>query len=190
MQFSSEPSRRRSPRWATLLGILFIHVAMLWIFKLNSNQRQVKAPPYLSIYNLTPIKKQTDTVKTSVLPIPKLGHQVNTSKSRALETIADTPKIELDSDVPKIPSATANSALNLDILRGQAVQIERNRVKSDIEKMNDSKKLNLSVETTFDREINKIELPECRRMLLGKSMPERMRIIQDHSKKMFCRSSM
>jgi hypothetical protein len=76
------------------------------------------------------------------------------------------------------------------MLRDQAVHIERNRVKSDIEKMNEGKKLNLSIEVTLDREINRIELPECRAILLGKLMPERMMIIQDHSKKKFCRSSM
>ena len=190
MQFSSEPSRRRSPRWATLLGILFIHVSMLWIFKLGGNQRQVKAVQYLSLFNLAPIKKQTDQAEKLVSPIPKLRNMVNTPKIRTPEAIADTPKFELDSNAPKIPGATTNSELNLDMLRGQAVQIERNRTKSDIEKMNDNKKLNLSIESTFDREINKIELPECRQLLLGKSMPERMRIIQDHSKKMFCRSSM
>jgi hypothetical protein len=92
--------------------------------------------------------------------------------------------------VPKTESADPTPRLNLDMLRGQAVQIEHNRTKSDIEKMNDSKKLDLTLETTLSKEVNKVELPECRQLLLGKLMPERMMIIQDHSKKKFCRSSM
>ncbi len=128
--------------------------------------------------------------------MPKVSTKSNSElkadvkKMTNAEASANIPEVNKNLTLRSNPSAEVSTGLNLDMLRGQAVQIERTRVKSDIEKMNDSKKLDLSLEATFDREVNRVELPECRRLLLGKSMPERMRIIQDHSKKMFCRSSM
>ena len=190
MYFSSKPSGRRFQKWITLLGILFMHIVALLMFKLGSHQRQVEVVKYLSLFNLAPIKKQADTDEKSVPPLPNLRKMVNVPKIHNPDTVTDVPKIELENDTKKMPNTPISAELNLDVLRGQAVQIERTRAKSDIEKMNNNKKLNLSIEATFDREVNKIELPECRHVLLGKSMPERMRIIQDHSKKMFCRSSM
>ena len=190
MYFSSKPSGPRFQKWITLLGILFLHIVALLMFKLGGHQRQAEVVKYLSLFNLAPIKKQADTDEKSVPPLPNLRKLLNAPKIHAPDTVTDAPKVELENDTQKIPHTTINSELNLDMLRGQAAQIERTRAKSDIEKMNDNKKLNLSIEATFDREVNKIELPECRQVLLGKSMPERMRIIQDHSKKMFCRSSM
>ena len=187
MHLSSEPSRRYFKKWTTLFGILFMHVAMLWTFKFGGNQKQIETVQYLSLFNLPPVEKLTNKANQSQPPKPNLAFKGDVTKIRISEAIANAPKMELDTTIPNTPAVDVNSKLNLDTLRGQAVQIERTRVKSDIEKMNDSKKLNLSVEATFDREINKIELPECHKVLLGKSMPERMRIIQDHSKKKFCR---
>lgn len=186
MHLSSEPSRRRFQQLATLIGILFLHVSTLWIFKLGGNQRPVEAIQYLTILNVPPIEKQIYTVKKSLSPTPNLHPKEKVKKIRPPDVIFHALKNELEIDVPSKPNTDINFKLNLNALRGQAVQIERTRVKSDIEKMNDSKKLNLTVEATFDREINKIILPDCHSALLGKFMPERMRIIQDHSKKKFC----
>ena len=188
MHFPREPSRRHFQRWIILLGILFLHLAMLWMFKLGGNQRQVEAVQYLSLFNAPPIEKQTNKTIKSVPPAPNIRQKANVKKTQLSEAISNAPKIEPNTATPNIPNPDVSSKFNLDLdlLRAQAVQIERHRVKSDIEKMNDSKKLNLSVEATFDREVNKIKLPDCHSILLGKLMPERMRIIQDHSKKKFC----
>lgn len=163
---------------------------MLWMFKPGSNQRQIEAVQYLSLFNVPAVEKLINKAVKSPAAIRNDEHKENITKVRAPEAISNAPKIDIPSALPSVPNTNADTRLNLDMLRGQAVQIERTRVKSDIEKMNEGKKLDLSLEATFDREVNRVELPECRQLLLGKSMPERMRIIQDHSKKMFCRSSM
>jgi hypothetical protein len=190
MLFTSTPSRRHFQRWATLLLILCIHVAMLWMFRTGSHQQQIKTLQYLSIFNVSSVEKSINNPVKPPLPSRNERSRENTPKTRIPEAISNVTKIDMASTVPSTPSTEANTKLDLDTLRGQAVQIERSRTKSDIEKMNDSKKLNLSLEATFDREVNQIILPECRQVLLGKNMPERMRIIQDHSKKKFCRATM
>ena len=183
-----EPGYRR---WGILLFILCLHVTVFWISRPASNQHPIKEMQYLSLFNVSKIENLPP--KTVV---PKLATKHNSELKAEVKKMpnseASTNNNEANKNLvlPSAPNAEVSSNLNLDMLRGQAVQIERTRVKSDIEKMNESKKLDLRLEATFDREVNRVELPECRRMLLGKSMPERMRIIQDHSKKMFCRSSM
>lgn len=163
---------------------------MLWMFKPGINQRQIEAVQYLSLFNVAAVEKLMHTKDKQRTPTSKDKRNENITNVLKNEAISSAPKIEMITVAPSMPNTSPDTRLNLDMLRGQAVQIERTRVKSDIEKMNDSKKLNLSIEATFDREINRVELPECRALLLGKLMPERMMIIQDHSKKKFCRSSM
>ena len=163
---------------------------MLWMFKISGNQRQIESTQYLTLLNLPSVKEPTKKASKSMQAMPNWVHRADITKTHIPEANSNGQKIELESAVPSVPKSEVNSKLDLDLLRGQAVQIERTRVKSGIEKMNDSKKLNLSIEATFDRDVNKIELPDCRQVLLGKLMLERMRIIQDHSKKKFCRSSM
>ena len=183
-----EPGYRR---WGILLFILCLHVTVFWIGRTAGNQHQIKAMQYLSLFNVQKIENlKPKTVLPKVSTKANSELKADVKKMSNAEANANSPEANKNLTLPSTPSADVSTRLNLDMLRGQAVQIERTRVKSDIEKMNDGKKLDLSLEATFDREVNRVELPECRRVLLGKSMPERMRIIQDHSKKMFCRSSM
>lgn len=183
-----EPGYRR---WGILLFIICLHVAVFWLTRTSGNQHQIKAMQYLSLFNVQKIENlKPKTVLPKVSTKANSELKADVKKMSNAEANANSPEANKNLTLPSTPSAEVSARLNLDMLRGQAVQIERTRVKSDIEKMNDGKKLDLSLEATFDREVNRVELPECRRMLLGKSMPERMRIIQDHSKKMFCRSSM
>ena len=190
MLFSSTTSPPHFQRWITLLCILCLHTAMLWMFRPGNNQRQIEVVQYLSIFNVPSVEKLINKAQKPAPPKSNDRRIENTSKLNTPEAIPSAPKLDMASTVPSRPNTEADTKLNLDMLRGQAVQMERGRTKSDIEKMNDSKKLNLSLEATFDREVNQIILPECRQMLLGMNMPERMRIIQDHSKKKFCRGTM
>jgi hypothetical protein len=188
MLLSNTPLREpRRQRWGVLLFILGLHMAVFWSSGSTSNQQQIKTVQYLSLFNASKIENLPAKTIMPKLSTKRIGEPKATSKEMLdAETDSNSPHTNKNSTFSSAP----DSALDLDTLRSQAVQIERSRVKSDTEKMNDSKKLNLSLEATFDREVNKIELPECRRQLLGINMPERMRIIQDHSKKKFCRGTM
>jgi hypothetical protein len=190
MLFSSAYSRRSFQRWITLLGILLLHLAVLWIFIPGRNQPKIERVQFLSLFNGSSIAPLKNTAEKLQPPMRKDRRKSDVTKVTILETTSNAQKNDMATALPSAPNIDSDIKLNLDMLRGQAVHIERTRVKSDIEKMNESKKLNLSIEATLDREINRIELPECRAILLGKLMPERMMIIQDHSKKKFCRSSM
>ena len=186
MLFPSRSLRHHSQRWLTLLSILCVHGAVLWLFRPIGHQQQSANVQYLSVIH-TPMVHKAKDLEAKPPAIQRKAHLLRQATS---ETVLNSPKPEVAVAVPTIENTNANTSLNLDMLRAQAVQIERNRAKSDIEKMNEEKKLNRSLEATFDKEVNRVELPECRALLLGKHMPERMMIIQDHSKKKFCRSSM
>ncbi len=186
MHFSIPPSRWHIQRQITLLGILSIHVAMLWMFSRGGTQRQIESVQYLSLFNVRPIEKPIDKTDTPRASSRNMVHKANIATLIIPEAIGTAPKIDISPIAASAPHADTGTSLNVNILRSQAVQIELTRIKSDIEKMNDSKKLNLSIEAKLDRELNKIVLPECGAALFGKLMPERMMIIQDHSKKKFC----
>ncbi len=190
MLFSSAYSRRSFQRWITLLGILLLHLAVLWIFIPGKNQPKTERVQYLSLFNGRSIETLKNTAENLQPPVHKNRRKSDVTKAAIPETTSNAQRNDMTAALPSTSNIDSDIKLNLEALRGQAVQIERTRVKSDIEKMNERKKLNLSIEATLDREINQIELPECRAILLGKLMPERMMIIQDHSKKKFCRSSM
>jgi hypothetical protein len=183
-------SWRHFQRWTIVLSILCLHLVVLRIFISNSQHRPIDAVRYLSIFNVAPIEQLPTQLNK---PQKFIRNEIRTTTIRKVhvpDTSTSRPTPQITSALPSTANPDAAPRLNLDMLRGQAVQIERNRTKSDIEKMNDGKRLDLTLETTFGKEVSRIELPECRRLLLGKSMPERMMIIQDHSKKKFCRSSM
>ena len=186
MHFSTPPSRWHVQRRITLLSILSIHVAMLWIVSSGGKQRQINTVQYLSLINIRPMKKPNDKVDPPLPSQRTIGRKANITTLIIPKAIGNAPKIDVSAIVPSTPNTDASTALNINSLRSQAVRMELSRVKSDIEKMNDSKKLNLSVEAKLDRELNKIVLPECGAALMGKLMPERMMITQDHSKKKFC----
>ncbi len=186
MHFSIPPSRWHIQRQITLLGILSIHVAMLWMFSRGGTQRQIESVQFLSLFNVRPIEKPIEKVEKSPPPLRNIERKVNIATHVTPEAIGNVPKIDPATITASSPNPDTSTIFNVNSLRSQAVQIELTRIKSDIEKMNDSKKLNLSIEAKLDRELNKIVLPECGAALFGKLMPERMMIIQDHSKKKFC----
>jgi hypothetical protein len=88
---------------------------------------------------------------------------------------------------PTVPDRSPGTMLNLDELHRFAMKDEHLRPISGMEKLQASQKLNLSIEAKLDRALNEVILPECRQMLLGKPMLERMAIIQNHNNKKFCR---
>ena len=158
---------------------------MLLMLRPGSNQHQIEAVQYISLFNVPTVE---NLIKKTVTPLPSIRNDTRHAGSTKIiipEAISNSHLSDLAKAVPN--AANTDTSLNLETLRGQAVQIELTRIKSDIEKMNDSKKLNLSIEAKLDRELNKIVLPECGAALMGKLMPERMMIIQNHSKKKFCK---
>jgi hypothetical protein len=185
MHFPSASSRWHVQRRITLLGILSIHIAVLWILS-SSKQRQIETVQYLSLFNVRPIKKPINETDAP-LPSPRnIVRKANIATLVVPEAIDNAPKINIATAAASAPNTDAGTTLNVNSLRNQAVRMELTRIKSDIEKMNDRKKLNLSIEAKLNRELNKIVLPECGAALMGKLMPERMMITQDHSKKKFC----
>jgi hypothetical protein len=186
---STSQQAPRAQRWLTLLFILSLHVVVLWIARPVPRSRAISEIQYLHLFNVNPaIKTEPETVAVRPPPQPNIKNTITpqlarpeTSTANAQATIEPTTQ-----SISSAPVADTNPGINLDALHGQAMKNERVRPISGMEKLQNSQKLNLSVEAKLDRALNQIELPECRAMLLGKSMPERMRIIQDHSRKKNC----
>ena len=186
MHMANTPSQRTYVEQCfAVLFILALHAVIFWIAKPMLKQAELKEVRYLSLFDVSKvIKPHTEPAKP---PIKNDPRKITKSTFIAPETLSAKP----ESYLSKAPQSAAieifEPSLNIENLHGQAMKNERSRPVSDIKKLQASQKLNLSIEARLDRELNRIELPECRAALLGKPMIERMMIIQDHNRQKFCR---
>ncbi len=187
MPFSLQ-QRPDARHWISLLCILGLHAAVLWLAMhavKKTPQQQVR---FLSLINIQPTPKPPSEVVAPVVT------QRIMKKPLAASNQLSLPELHIDANtapwlkvVPTVPDHAPGSTLNLDELHKFAMKDEHLRPISGMEKLQASQKLNLSIEAKLDRALNEVILPECRQMLLGKPMLERMAIIQNHNNKKFCR---
>lgn len=182
------PPQSPEPRqWITLLCIVCVHGLVLWLAMTAVKQHQAEPVRFISLIKIRPSSKQILEASASV------SSRINRKKPQATQAPIALPPLTAsvnDNPLPTDSLSLEKPALNLDDLRAQAMKNERARTRTDLEKLQASQKLNLSVEAEMDRELNKIILPECRVALLGKPIIERMQIIQNHNQKKFCRAEM
>lgn len=179
-------TRLNTQRWITAFGILCLHLAVFWIARPINNQHHIKVVQYLQTFNVSPVEKLLNKT-IEPMPLPARNSKPGNERKADMEVVIGAPQNTIGITLPDTSITENSPALNVEALRNQAVQIEQSREKSGIEKMNDRKKLNMSIEARLDRELNQVVLPECRAALLGKPMIERMMIIQNHQREKFCR---
>lgn len=189
MLMTATSAQRSRQRWLTMLVILCLHAAVLWLLRPAGSQRHIDMVHYLQTFNVSPAATlpPSNQARQPLPPLsPRIGYRERTTDTENADIAAQNP-INTGPSTSSSPVTADSPGLDLDALRHQAVQTELKRPKSEVEKMNDGRKLNLSMDAKIDRELNQLVLPECRVALLGKSMPERMMIIQNHNREKFCR---
>lgn len=181
--------RPKLRQWLTLFCIVCVHGIALWLATTAVKRNQAEPVRFLSLIKVavqpTPLPEaNTPLPPRGVIKKPKASSaQISTPPLAAIpDTVSNNPRTESENKT--------QPSLNLEDLHTQARKNESLRPRSEIEKLQASQKLNLSIEAKLDRELNKIILPECRAILLGKPIIERMQIIQNHNQKKFCRAEM